>query len=277
MQKETAHKELTIKELCQWIEMPWEMAERIREADKEFVYDKIEKEWDMLLQEPTRQEGLEKLRKVLGRDENGVRMLTCMLHGAMASYEEYQKCGIPQDIYIATMKCFSRFVGEHMESYGCYGFDRDFWTPRQIALKLFRVGELEYELWNWKGKEAVAIHIPSDAAMTPDCVTRSLEQAVSFMEKYYPDYVGVPYTCDSWLLSPGLKELLAPDSNIIRIQERFHIEEVNPDAPDVLEWVFKNPKCVLEDLPENTSLQRRMKEVLLRGEKIGIAFGVLCD
>lgn len=273
--KEITIKEITIKELCSWIEMPESVTERIEEMDRELDYGKVEEALEMLLHEATRKEGLARLRKALGKDADGMKMLTCMLHCAIGSYEEYKKQGISRNIYIATMKCFSRFVGEHMVSYGHYGFDRDFWTPRQIALKLFRIGELEYELWEWKGEKAIAIHIPSDAGFIPENVSWSLREAASFMEKYYPDYAHVPYTCDSWLLSPKLKEMLAPDSNIIQFQERFYIEEIRWEAMDVLEWVFKNPKCPLEELPEETSLQRKMKAVLIGGENIGVAFGVL--
>ncbi len=45
----------------------------------------------------------------------------------------------PEDVFIATMGCFSRFVREHFDSYGYYGFDRDFWTTRQVNAKLFRI------------------------------------------------------------------------------------------------------------------------------------------
>lgn len=275
MQTENEKKKITIEKLCQWIEMPGEVTEQIVKLDRNLDFDPMEKAIEMLMNRPTWEEGLECLHKTLAPDEDGMKMLTCMLRGAIGSYMEYEKQNIPQDIYIATMKCFSRFVGEHLVSYGHYGFDRDFWTPRQMSLNLFRIGELEYELWEWKGQKAMALHIPSDAKILPDKVSQSLKDAEAFMEQFYPEYAKVPYTCDSWLLSPRLQEVLAPDSNIIQFQERFIIEETRWDAMDVLEWVFKNPKCPLEELPEDTSLQRKMKEMLLRGEKIGVGFGVL--
>lgn len=267
--------DLTIGKICERIQMPQEMSKWVCEFDERFNYHLVQEELDMLFAEDTREEGLERLRQVLGEDVNGVGMLSCMLRCALRSEKEYHKRGIPEHIYIETMKCFSRFVEEHRVSYGSYGFDRAFWTPRQLALKLFRIGELEYELWRWQGEKVVSIHIPSDARLLPEVLDQSLEEAGVFMQKFFPEYVGVKYVCDSWLLSPKLKDLLPPSSHIIQFQERFRVQSVDAEAMDVIEWVFQNAKCSIEELPEKTSLQRNMKAALLRGEKIGVAFGVL--
>ena len=49
---------------------------------------------------------------------------------------------------------------------------------------------------------------------------------------------------------------------------------------DVLEWVFRltegqQKTTALEDLPEDTSLQRSLKVFLLHGGKVGTAMGTL--
>ena len=61
----------------------------------------------------------------------------------------------------------------------------------------------------------------------------SLRQA----QKMFPDCHY--FVCDSWLLYPGLKELMKPDSNIIRFQERFHIFEVNEAERDAELRIFR--------------------------------------
>jgi len=73
-----------------------------------------------------------------------------------------------------------------------------------------------------------------------------------------------------------LKELLNEESNIIRFQNRFEIREENKEAKDIFEWVFKaSEDADVETLPENTSLQRKAKALLLKGDNIGIAVGVM--
>ena len=98
----------------------------------------------LLIQEGHWEEGLQQLRDVLGEDPGGMKQLCCMLRCARKAREIYDRLGISKTIYLDTMAAFSRFVREHMESYGAYGFDRGFWTVRQVSGTLFRIGQLEY-------------------------------------------------------------------------------------------------------------------------------------
>ena len=190
---------------------------------------------------------------------------------------------LPEDIWLATMGCFTRFVNEHFESTGKYAFDRGFWTTRQIGATLFRIGELEYELKE-TGDEAlprvISLHIPSDARMTADQLNESVARAKQFLKDFFPDWANIPMRCHSWLLSPALKSLLDEGSNILRFQRAFDIDREEYESDDELQWVFKltgdQQKDVdLRALPENTTLQRRMKDYLIAGGKIGSAAGFL--
>ena len=66
---------------------------------------------------------------------------------------------LPEDVWLDTMKCFSRFVGEHRNSYGWEGFDRGFWTVRQVRASLFRLGELEYEMVESGERKHISLHV----------------------------------------------------------------------------------------------------------------------
>ena len=185
----------------------------------------------------------------------------------------------PEDICMATVGCFSRFVREHFVSYGYYGFDRDFWTTRQVNAKLFRIGELEYEIVDGDA-ENISLHIPSDAVMKPAALNESLDRAKEFFAAYFPGTENCSIRCESWLLSPKLKSLLPEYSNIIRFQNAFEITEEFPDSMDFLEWLFQiaggqRESVVFADLPERTSLQRAAKKLLLSGGCIGSAEGAL--
>lgn len=183
---------------------------------------------------------------------------------------------IPHDIWIATMKCFTRFVREYKSSYGSYGFDRGFWTTRQMNAKLFRIGELEYELREDSG--VIDLHIPSDTRLQTPLLEDSVEQARRFLAQWFPGWADKPMECESWLLAPALKELLADTSHILQFQSMFEISSTNAEAMDVLEWVFglaagQQKDVNLQELPEKTSLQKRMKQYLLDGGHVGIARG----
>ena len=214
--------------------------------------------------------------EIFQEDEDKIKMLSCYLIGVSRVYDRYQEKGISDEIFTETFKCFTRFIEECKVKTGQYAFDRAFWTYRQASMVLFRIGELEYELVEEKGKKEISVHIPSDAKMSDADIDESLKKAEDFFATYYPEYAESEYICDSWLLSPKLKELLSEESNIIRFQNRFEITSEDKEAKDIFEWLFKTSEDAdVATLPEDTSLQRKAKALLLQGDNIGIAVGVM--
>lgn len=92
-------------------------------------------------------------------EERGLDLLSLMLRAALMAYDNYQRQGIGDGIFLATMGCFSRFVGEHLASFGTAGFDRGWWTYRQLSMRLFRTGELEYEFC--PDEQTIHLHVLS--------------------------------------------------------------------------------------------------------------------
>ena len=217
----------------------------------------------------------------LPEDLRGADELARQLLKAVENREDGPWRGIGEDVWIDTMKAYARFVREHFASCGVYDFDRGFWTVRQRDARLFRLGELEYELMRGDdGAPSISLHIPSDASLAPEKLNASVAQARAFMRAHFADWADAPMYCDSWLLSPVLKELLPPDARILKFQAAFDLTETNPDADDALQWVFglteaQKAAAHLEDLPEDTTLRRNMKARLLAGGKVGDAAGVL--
>ena len=213
------------------------------------------------------------LNNVLSEDEDGFQILSAMLEAALLAKAEYETKGIPEEIFYATMNCFPRFIGEHMESFGRYGFDRWWWTGRQTSLSIFRLGPLEYELIENEGKKQISVHIPSNADLSDRAVGESLQSARAFLKQFFPEYADARFCCHSWLLSPALATLLPKDSNINRFRERFRLLGFDEDADDYKLWVFKNKALTIDEFPENTSLQKKMKVYLMQGGKVGCAWG----
>ncbi len=211
-----------------------------------------------------------------GADELARQLLT-----AVENRESGPWRGIEEDVYIDTMRCYARFAREYFASYGVHGFDRGYWTVRQRDAKLFRLGALEYELLREDGAPMIGLHIPSDVAdFAPDALNASLAAARAFLRRHFPDWADAPVRCESWLLAPALKELLPPGSKILRFQAAFDLTETDPDADDVLQWVFglaegQKADAKLDRLPEDTTLRRNMKALLLSGGKVGVAVGRL--
>ena len=215
------------------------------------------------------------LHEALGTDEGGFKILSAMLEAALLAWKEYERLGIPEEIYFATMGCFPRFIKEHKESFGVYGFDRWWWTGRQTSLRLFRIGVLEYELGANETDKWISVHIPSDADLSDEAVDSSVRNARAFLHRFFPVYAKAEFHCHSWLLSPALGKLLPAQSRINRFRNRFEILGVDEEADDYKLWVFKNKSLTIEEFPENTTLQRQMKAFLAQGGKVGSARGIM--
>lgn len=221
---------------------------------------------------PGAAEAYAQLEKVLGGDD--MAMLACQVYGASLIREKYRAMGIGDDVFLDTMGCFRRFLGETLHRTGKLCFDRGWWTYRQLSMRLFRIGQLEYEML--QDPHVISLHIPSDSKITVQEVDASLLAARAFFADHFPDYAEAPIGCESWLLSPALREHLDGESRILAFQNRFFILHADPEPGDVLEWLFSVPEdTAVENLPENTSLQRKVKKYMLSGGKIGVARGVL--
>lgn len=251
-----------MEQLCRKINMPEEVTLALTDIHRTLeIFPCL----DLLMQEETWNEGLAQLKEALGEDPVGMTRLCCMLRCALWAKDEYTRLGISEEIYIDTMAAFSRFVREYKESYGCYGFNRGSWTPRQVSCKLLRIGQLEYELANLEGEPVISLHIPTDVDMRPEVLRPSIKAGLAEFYRIFPEYIGKRVYCHSWLMSAQLKDFLPESSNILRFQELFDITQDTTPGNDILLWVFKNPKLPKEDYPENTSLQRKLKQFFLNG------------
>ena len=249
---------MTLSVLCEKIGLPAEAAERVLRfpavPDETLALLRTPEQWPL---------GRGALRARLGPDPDGFGELAAHLQCALKTWEIYQKRNISEEIYIETMKCFTRFVNEHHESYGRYGFDRGFWTVRQLSAVLLRIGGLEYEV----RPDAIHLHIPSDAVLEMPRLRQSWEAARAMLGD-------APMVCHSWLLSPDLPGLLEADSRILAFQGNFTIHTPEPDD-SFRQWVFKDPDCPDARLPEHTRLQRRLKAFVLAGNTFHCAHGTL--
>lgn len=123
----------------------------------------------------------------------------------------------------------------------------------------------EWELIAKPGDKCLSMHLPRGADIKEENVRRACKAAFEIVEKGYPAYVGVPVQCASWLLDPGIETLVGPDSNVVRFGKLFaRILSKSPGrAAD--SFVFPGKPVADADLPEDTRLQRALKQHYLNG------------
>lgn len=264
---------MNISVLCENIGLQPHIRDRVFSFAEQFDFKSVDEQQKGYFIYENMDEALRRTQAILGEDADGCRILACMLRASVNAYEVYRTKGIPDGIYFATMKCYTRFIDETYRMTGKLCFDRYWWTARQAGCHEFRIGELEYEMKQTGEAAGISIHVPSDADFSPAAVEKSLQAANEFFARYYPSLSGAEYRCDSWLLDSRLKGMLGDDSNIISFQNRFEIIHEGEAGTDFARWVFKTASTDYAEYPENTSLQRNMKKHLLSGGVIRNACG----
>ena len=261
----------TLQTLCREIQLPEEVTKTVLALENSCRLPTL----PLLRREETWEQGLKETEALLGEDPDGFGMLTCMLLCAESCRAEFEQLGLSHEVFVDTMACFTRFVGEHLKSFGRYGFDRAFWTVRQVSCMLFRMGALEYELFTEKGQKMISLHIPSDADLSLPSLRDSWCQAKKLLARF-PDYANGHWICGSWLISPDLRNFLPESSRILGFQRSFTVHDTWVDE-EFKEWVYGRVDIPNEELPEKTSLQKNVKRFLLNGGAFRSALGVLVE
>lgn len=260
---------MTVIDIAKMLDLDSDTIKAVSEYDPQINYNEISDRIALLQSPQTWGDGLAGLQEYCGDDPQGMKILTIYLHCLINTHERYIEKGIPEKVFVDTMGFIPRFIKSNRDTWGVSAFTMAWWFPREISMNEFRIGDYEYEFFNDNGVKKMWLHIPSDANLA----TADIKAIYPFVEKFYPEYSSAQICCDSWLLAPALKELLPEGSNILSFQNKFEIKRTDPDASWFMGWIWPRCDMPLEDLAENTTLQRNAKKHLLAGGKIGTAYG----
>jgi hypothetical protein len=128
------------------------------------------------------------------------------------------------------------------------------------------------------GDPVVSVHIPPGGGMTDELVSESFAQTKQFVEEYFPDFKYKGFICSSWLMDPQLVDMLGENANISKFCKRFKPICYRSTATGVFSFVFlkyHTSNVVIEELPERTSLERKIKQHYLDGKAIYEMFGYI--
>lgn len=239
------------------------------------------------------QEEYEEVKKLFFGDREGFYRLICartdhrmfylyfFCRLGCEAYERYRVKQIPETVYWDTFRDIALWCENCYIEFGEYGIDQYDWFFRHVELKIFRLGRLEFETmeseWDLcaggisvkQGEPVISIHIPQGEKLNPQACRDSLKRG----RKAFGS--ALPYICHSWLLYPGLKEILVTGSNILEFQKLFWLAEVD-DTEREAEWrIFTRVREDVEAYPEVTSLQRAAKDYLRKGNRLGNGIGIL--
>ena len=118
-----------------------------------------------------------------------------------------------------------------------------------------------------EGDYLLALHIPGGEGYTPEKVKESCELALAFWEKYYPEYDYKGFWSESWLYDPGLRDILGPERNIVRVQRQFYCYPTEEGDRMIRLEVLGDENADHRKLKPRNSLERGMFETWDRGER----------
>ena len=149
------------------------------------------------------------------------------------------------------------------------------WGLYFINIRLIEVGRLQYEYCNNKKGKYIKIHIPKGDKLLYNEVLNSIKNSKKEIKKYF-EIENYEYYCESWLLSKDITKLLDSNSNIAKFQQLFDITEGKDVIKDILNFVYDLQQIdSYYNLPERTSLQSKIKDLLINGKEIHIGIGKL--
>lgn len=217
---------------------------------------------------------------------------------AQESLPHYVADGIPQKVCLDTFRNITLWQADHYKQTGTMGITRLPWMCKVLDMKVFRLGRLTFEptvaepelaevtnpLFPAPGDPVIHTHIPADGPLSVAACQDSYQQALRFFatapHNKTPHSTMVatlqtaPFVCHSWLLSPALKKLLPPESNIIKFQQNYTVKVINTTRRQAELRIFgelqDDPLCH----PAHTTLQKAAREWLIAGKTIPLGYGV---
>lgn len=155
------------------------------------------------------------------------------------------------------------------------------WGVYLVKIRIIEVGRLQYEyimfnpLNEKEEKHCIQMHIPRGEKLDILKVIESINKSKAEIKKYF-GLDNPQYFCTSWLLSPQINKLVDEDSNISKFNALFEIVGEKDGIKDILNFVFNVTECIdYNQLKEKTSLQVKIKQMLLNNESISTGIGIL--
>ena len=193
----------------------------------------------------------------------------------------YEKAGVSENVWLDSIydfvcklidcKRINGFIGLRSSSLN--------WFRGWLFAEKFAFHRLQFEIVYVKddyksenfdikaGDPTISIHIPSDLHGIPFS-KENREISYGLAKEYFLPKIGdKPFIlrCASWLLAPFHKEILPKESNTRQFTEEFELVS-STSGRWALPLVFNTENLPADkDLPENTSLQRAYKKLILSG------------
>lgn len=217
--------------------------------------------------------------------EDGIFPVLVLAFLADYALEVNTKRGIDKEITTATLKDINLWVHNYFVQHNKLGIEQSpaqlGWLIRHYTGNLFRIGRLQFNIRkaNLKipdGEYVIETHVPQGEPLDFEMCCESLNMAEEFFKKHFPNIDAKFFTFHSWLANPNLEKLLDKDSNIVKFMKLWTlVDDEGDNSRQAIERVFGLGFKIedIEKAPERTTLQRKLKELIISGENLDIKYG----
>ncbi|MFA9477919.1 acyltransferase domain-containing protein [Phycisphaerales bacterium AB-hyl4] len=127
-----------------------------------------------------------------------------------------------------------------------------------------------------QGSPAVSVHIPACGPLTFDACRASIEQALAFFPRHFPERPFDVIYCYSWMMDAQLKAYLSADANLVRFLNEFYLFPYpNTSGWQTIERTFGRANIDLARVEARTSLQRAVLDHIRKGGAWRCSGGVI--
>ncbi len=115
------------------------------------------------------------------------------------------------------------------------------------------------------GDDILSVHIPRSADLSLQAIQESYLLGMKTAKERFPEYSPQYLYCRSWIIDPRLENFLQENSKITGFGRMYMRFPVKCTGRDGRYFLFSGSQERDENLPENTSLQRKIKTHYLNG------------
>ncbi len=140
-----------------------------------------------------------------------------------------------------------------------------------VKKERIRLSKNDWRVLFKDGDTVLKIHFAGGTPLDSAACDESIRRARELFKEGFPEYKFSIFACRTWAFCPTFREILKPGANLNLFRDKFVLYPVKSNANDVFLYVYekdvKTPDEVdFTTLPENTSMQKNVKQKLLDGE-----------
>ena len=284
-----------IGEICDTLLFPAEAKETMEQAWEKICANAAAKEtflkWLLVYEADGKLDYKEVLKAAdTAAKEAGIASYTAdlLIYLLMTAHlkERYQEKKISEQIWLDSCMDLNWKLHECRKIYGIWGSFVSWWFDGFFEMTRFALGRLQFELMDFPESyektghvrpegmtKVINMHIPSCGPLKKADCEASFRQAAAFFADAFPGEE-IAFFCESWLLYPRHREFLSPDSGIVQFMSFFDIYKTEEGDGDLWRIYNREYDGNPEALPEETTIQRGYKKLLLSGGHAGYGEGI---